>query len=51
MKNSEDNFSILEVLNTIGKGMQAFAGFINQLEAYLKRPDVTKRILAFAIVV
>ena len=45
--NPGENPSFLEVLEAIGKGVYAFGRFLNQLEAYLKRPEVAEKILAF----
>lgn len=45
--NSEENPSFFEVLEAIGKGIYAFRRFLNQLDEYLKRPEVAERILAF----
>ena len=47
MKNSQDKNSLNEVLEAIGKGIYAFGQFLNQLEAYLKRPEVAEKILTF----
>jgi hypothetical protein len=47
VKSSEENFSFLEALATIGNGIYAFTRYLKQLEVYLKQPEVTERILAF----